>query len=209
MAKTLAADEVEDGVDLLELSDLLVRHRLDRAERARQLELLGAADRCDRLAVQRAHDLDGRRADRACGSGDQHACAERDPYELRQRDPRREEGHRKGSPLGEARRGRERKEPARVDRDALGVAAALAANEAHDTLAVELARDLGAEHRRELGHLGVHPATDQDVREVDARRAHLDDGLTVAGLGLGHLLDDELLGLADALQDGGSQRPVN
>ena len=32
----------------------------------------------------------------------------------------------------------------------------------------------------------------------------LDDGLALAGLGLGHLLDDELLRLADALQDGGS-----
>jgi len=52
-------------------------------------------------------------------------------------------------------------------------------------------------------------AADQDVREVDAGCAHLDDSLALAGLGLGHLLDDELLWLADALQDGGSQRPVN
>ena len=129
--------------------------------------------------------------------------------ELCQRDPRREEGHRKGSPFGEARRGRKREEPARVDRDALSVAAALAANEAHDALAVELARDLGSQHRRELRHLRVHPAADQDVREVDAGCTHLDDGLALSGLGLGHLLDDELLGLADTLQDSGSQRPVN
>ena len=177
----------------------VVCHRLDRAERARQLELLRAPDRRDRPAVQCADDLDGGRADRARGSGDQHARAERDAHELRQRNPRREEGHREGSPLGEARRGRQREEPARVDRDALCVAAPFAANEAHDALAVELACDLGAEHRRELRHLRVHPAADEDVREVDPRRAHLDDGLTVGGLGLGHLLDDELLGLADRL----------
>ena len=85
----VAADEVEDRVDLLELADLLVRHRLDGAERARQLELLRAADRRDRRAVQRADDLHGRRTHGTRGSGDQHARAERDAHELGQRDPRR------------------------------------------------------------------------------------------------------------------------
>ena len=161
------------------------------------------------MAVQRLHDLHRRRTDRACRGGDEHARTERDPHELGERDPRREERHREGGALGEARGLGKRKEPAPVDDDALRVAAALRADEAHHARAVELARDLGAEHGRELGHLRVHPEPDQDVREVDSRGAHVDDRLPVGGLGLGHLLDDELLRPADALQDSGSHRPVN
>ena len=59
------------------------------------------------------------------------------------------------------------------------------------------------------GICGYLPQADQDVREVDSGRADVDERLAVDGLGLGHLLDDELLRPADPLQDGGSQRPVN
>src|SRR5262245_17918225 len=47
-----AADEVEDDVDLVELCDALVGHGLDGAQRARELELLLAADRSHRGSVQ-------------------------------------------------------------------------------------------------------------------------------------------------------------
>ena len=74
---------------------------------------------------------------------------------------------------------------------------------------VRVARDLGAEHGRELRHLRITAEADQDVREVDPGCADLDELLPVGGFRLGHLLDDELLRPADGLQDGGSQRPVN
>ena len=44
----------------------------------------------------------------------------------------------------------------------------------HDAVAVELARDLGPEHGRELRHLRVLPAPHEHVREVDPAGLHLE-----------------------------------
>ena len=194
----VAADEVEDGLDRLELADRVVRHRLDRAERARELELLLAPDRRDRRAVQRLHELDRGGADRARGRGHEDARAEPDAEELRQRDPRGQERHREGGALREARAGRQREQPAPVGGDALRVAASLAAHEAHDALALELARELRPEHRRQLRHLRVVTEADEHVREVDPARADVHDGGAVGRDRLLDLLHDELLRPAGA-----------
>src|SRR5919106_4018263 len=190
----LAADEVEDRFDRLELAEPVVGHRLDGTERAREVELLLASDRRDRSTVQRPHELDRRGA---YGSGrrrDEHARTEPHPQQLRQRDPGGEERHRECSTLGEARAGRQRKQPAGVDRDPLGVPAALPADEAHDAVAVELTCDLGAEHGRQLGHLRIAAEPPEDVGEVDPTRADVDDGLPVAAARLVDVLHDEILG---------------
>ena len=79
----VAADEVEDRRDGLELADLVVRHCLDGAERAREVELLRASDRSDRRPVQRAHELDRGGADGARGRGHEDARPESDPQQLR------------------------------------------------------------------------------------------------------------------------------
>ena len=50
------------------------------------------------------------------------------------------------------------------------------------------------------------PEPDEDVGEVDPPRADVDDVLALSGLGLRHLLDDELLRPADALED---ERPLD
>src|SRR5262249_41114084 len=110
----LAADEVEDRVDGLELGDLLVGHALDRSEGARKVELRLVPDGGDRGAVERADDLHRCRADRTCGGGDEDARAERDPREFGERDPGRQERHGEGGPFGETRARGEGQEPARI-----------------------------------------------------------------------------------------------
>src|SRR5690349_3105446 len=70
---------------------------------------------------------------------------------------------------------RQRERPLGIDLDPLRVAAGCA-RERDDATAVELAGDLVAEHVGQLGHLRIETPSDQDVREVDAARAHFDNG---------------------------------
>ena len=163
--------------------------------------MLLASDRGHGPAVERAYDLERGGSYRAGRGGDEDARTEPDPCELRQRDPGGEERHREGCALREARTLGERKEPAPLDGHSLRVATSVSSDEAHHPLTVDLACDLGAENRRELRHLRVPPEPDQDVGEVDPARADIDDRLALAGLWLGHLLDDELLRPSDRLQD--------
>ena len=111
----VAAHEVEDDVDLVERAELVVRHALDGAQRTRQLLLLGAADRGDGRAVQRADDLNRRRTDRTRRRGDEHARAEGDASELGEGDPGGQERHREGGALREGGLRRKRQEPPPVD----------------------------------------------------------------------------------------------
>ncbi len=100
------------------------------------------------------------------------------------------------------------KQPARVERDALRVATSVHAREAQNAPPVDLARDLGAEECGELRHLRVAAEADQDVGEVDPGRAHVDDVLAVAGGGLGHVPEDEVLRPTDPFEQNCAQATV-
>src|SRR5262245_33038969 len=83
---------------------------------------------------------------------------------------------------------RQRERPLRIDVDALRVSAR-GAWQRNDAAAIEISRHLVPEDVRQLRHLRVEPAPDQDVGEVDAGRADVDDGLAV---GLRHVLEREV-----------------
>ena len=90
--------------------------------------------------------------------------------------------------LLERRALRQVEQPVLVDGGALGVAAAVGADEADHAAPVGgLARDLAARHERERRRLRVPPLADEDVGVVDAGGADVDDDLAVARLGLGHV----------------------
>ena len=110
----------------------------------------------------------------------EHRRRRRDTHLVVKRDVRREVGGEERGTGGERGVVGQRERPLRVDLDALRIAAGCARQREH-TLAVELAGDLVAEHVRKLGRLRIETAANEDVGEVDAGRAHLDD----ASRGLG------------------------
>ena len=85
--------------------------------------------------------------------------------------------------------------------DAFGVSAAARARERQHATAVEVARDLGAGNERQVRHLGIQAVADQQVGEVHAGGAHVDDRVA---LRLGNLLDGQVA--ADLAEDGRPHR---
>ena len=199
----LAADGIDDDVDPQVVRDLVVDVRLLGAELAAEIELLRRADRGDDARAERARDLDRRGADAAGRRVHEHRRAVLAAHLPRQRDVRGEEREEERRALGE-RRARRAAARARARSTAASSAYAPPRDERHHARPVlELARELDAEHRRELRHLRVAAAPDQDVEEVDPGRAHAHERLAV--------LRDRVVDVAqlerrvDRREDGGFQ----
>ena len=183
----VAADRIDDDVDAQVVGDLVVEVRLGRAELAAEVELLRRAGRRDDLRAERARDLDRRGTDAAGRRIHEHGRAFAQNDLTRQRDVGGEEGEQERRALGERRVLGQRHERRAVDRRELGVAATTGERH-HARPVLELAAELGADDRRELRHLRVLAAPDQDVGEVERGRTDVDKRLTVADLGVRDVL---------------------
>ncbi len=127
----------------------------------------------------------------------EHGARRRDANLPVQRNVRGEVGEQEAG-AGRVRRAvRQREGPVRVDRDALGIAAAARTRERQHATAVEVARDLGAGDERQVRHLRIEAVADQQVGEVHAGSAHVHDGIA---LRLGDILDGQVA--ADLAKDG-------
>ena len=161
-----------------------------RAERARLVCTSGRADQCSHTRTGRNRQLDGELSDAAGRAGHEHTPAENRavnpqcPQRRQPRDGKRRgllERDRLGQLRGPPRRHRNTFRPARTvnDRDdalALGRAAAVARLPQHD------ARDVLA-GPPPVGTLLEEP----QLAAVDGERAHVQDELVGAGLGLGQV----------------------
>ena len=116
IGEELPADRIEDDVDRLDLGQPLVGHRLPRAERERELELLSRAGRRDDLGAELARDDDRRGADATCGRVDENPRAGMNHHLPRQRDPGRQIRHQERGALLERRPVRQVEEPLLVER---------------------------------------------------------------------------------------------
>jgi len=120
----------------------------------------------------------------------------------RQRDIRGEEREDEAGALGERRAVRERYERSARHGGELGVRAP-GNHRHHPGPVLELSRELHAEHGRQLRHLRIAAAPDQDVEEVDPGRAHAHESLAVLRDGVVDVT--ELERRVDRRQDGGLQ----
>ncbi len=182
------------------LGELVVAERLfGSVLEAEPPLLLGRRGRDDpRAEVPRA--LDGRRAHAAGAGVHEHGLSRLEPHLARQRDPGREEREQERCALGERSAVRQRKQPLRVDRDLLCVAAAR--EQRHDAPAVlGLAGDLDAGDRRQLRRLRVVPLPDEEVEKIHARGTNMEQGLSLGHVRIGHVLKRQLLGTARLLDD--------
>ena len=151
-ANTCAADLVEDDVERLEPTNLVVENRLCRAEAEHVVPLLRRADGADDMCAERRGELNTRAPDTACCRGDEHPRAGSQDDLPGEGDPRREVRQDECRTLLERRRGGKVEQPVVLDGDLLGVPAALHADEADHAAAVGgRAGDLGARARTGSG----------------------------------------------------------
>ena len=196
------ADELEDDVERPVLLEALRFEHLVGAEPGDRVARVGVAHGRRDVRAEQVAELHGRRADAAGRAVHEQALARPQPGAREDRVVRGREDLGQPAGVGEADGVGHRHELALVDDRELGLAAA--AGDAHDAVAdreacgavaerLDLAGELEAgDVLRAAGRRRVATAALEHVGAVDARRAHADEHLAGARLGIGMLLDENL-----------------